>query len=231
MKKRLFALAMCLVFMFAVIPVASAAIPAIGLNDSKIVTQPDGVVSYEFTAPESKVYIFKLSKLLPLAMTTSLKLYNAQNQLIVSSVQYGGSHASYNMTAGQVVRIDASVPSSSFSTMKAGLVVLSSDVTLTNLGSQYVEIGAVGTFTAPSSQQYTFTTSGPVYGPTARDTVIQAYDASGNLIGQNDNYEAGSQYSQLVLNLTAGQVVKVKILPKNPADFNYQVFISSFGQN
>lgn len=118
MKKRLFGLVMmCLVFMFAIIPVASASSPAIGLNESKIVWQADGVVSYEFTAPESKAYTFKLQKILPVSMTTSLKLYDDQNQLLATSVTYGVSVISLNMTAGEVVRIDAST------TFKAGLIV------------------------------------------------------------------------------------------------------------
>lgn len=225
MKKRLFALALCLVFMFTVIPVASATIPAIGLDDTKYVTTADGVVSYEFTAPESKVYVFKMLKTLPLGpLTTLITLYDDQNNQLLSTAT---GHASYNMTAGEVVRFDVSVTTSPYSSYKVRAFVTSSDVTLTNLTIQTVEIGAVGTFTAPSSLQYSFRTSGT----TARDTIIQAYDASGNLIGQNDDYQAGSQFSRLVLNLTAGQVVKIKILPKNPADFNYQVEIRTFDQN
>lgn len=117
MKKRLFGLVMCLVLMFAVIPVASATSPAIGLNESKIVWQADGVVSYEFTAPESKVYTFKLQKILPVSMTTSLKLYDQQNQLLASSVTNGVSIIPLSLTAGEVVRINAST------SFKAGLIV------------------------------------------------------------------------------------------------------------
>ncbi|MBW7475556.1 hypothetical protein K0T92_12415 [Paenibacillus oenotherae] len=118
MKKRLLSIAMlCLVLMFAVVPVVSATTPAIGFDEKKTIWYTDGVVSYEFTAPESKLYTFSLGKLLPVQMTQTLNVYDDQNQLLGNSVSYGIAKIYLNLTAGQVVRIDAST------TFKAGLVV------------------------------------------------------------------------------------------------------------
>ncbi|MBW7475555.1 hypothetical protein K0T92_12410 [Paenibacillus oenotherae] len=118
MKKRLFTFAMlCLVFMFAAIPVASATTQTIALGDKKSIGYTDGVVSFEFTAPVSRSYTFTLQKIYPIAMTQTLKLYDDQNQLLASNVAYGTSIVTLNLTAGQVVRVDAST------TFKAGLYV------------------------------------------------------------------------------------------------------------
>lgn len=119
MKKNLLGLVMCLVFMLAVVPVASATAPTIGLNEVKIVSKEDGVVSYEFTAPESREYTFRLVRVIPPAqMTATLTLYDSQNQLLATRAATGISIITLKMTAGEVVRIDASTTN-----YKAGLTV------------------------------------------------------------------------------------------------------------